>query len=73
MNCDITESYLNQIYENLSREHLRLMTDMKNITEADEKQKELDIQKQVTMLNTLLINVLKFRNLRKAILLKGVC
>ena len=73
MNCDITESYLNQIYENLSREHLRLMTDMKNITEADEKQKELDIQKQVTMLNTLLINVLKSRNLRKAILLKGVC
>ena len=74
MNCDITESYLNQMYENFSKEHMRLLTVMKNGSpEAEEKQKEMDTQKQITMLNSLMIGILRFRNLRKAILLKGVC
>ena len=68
---DITEQYLNKTYEDFSKEQMRLMTAMKNGGDLEEKQKELDTQKQITMLNTLMINVLRFRNLRKAILLKG--
>ena len=74
MNADITEQNLNTIYENFSKEHMRLLTVMKNGSpEAEEKQKEMDTQKQITMLNSLMIGILRFRNLRKAILLKGVC
>ena len=68
---DITEQYLNKTYEDFSKEQMRLMNAMKNGGDLEEKQKELDTQKQITMLNTLMINVLRFRNLRKAILLKG--
>ena len=71
---DLTEQNLNTIYENFSKEHMRLLTVMKNGSpEAEEKQKEMDTQKQITMLNSLMIGILRFRNLRKAILLKGVC
>ena len=71
---DLTEQNLNTIYENFSKEHMRLLTVMKNGSpEAEEKQKEIDTQKQITMLNSLMIGILRFRNLRKAILLKGVC
>jgi hypothetical protein len=75
MSClgsDITEQYLNKTYEDFSREQMRLMTAMKNGgAETEEKGKELDIQKQLTQLNTLMIGVLRFRNLRKNILIKG--
>jgi len=47
------------------------MTAMKNGGDAEEKDKELDIQKQLTMLNSLMIGVLRFRNLRKKIAIKG--
>jgi hypothetical protein len=68
---DITEQYLNKCYEDFSKEQMRLMTAMKNGGDAEEKDKELDIQKQLTMLNSLMIGVLRFRNLRKKIAIKG--
>jgi hypothetical protein len=69
---DITEQYLNKCYEDFSKEQMRLMTAMKNGGgEVEEKDKELDIQKQLTMLNSLMIGVLRFRNLRKKVAIKG--
>ena len=65
MNTDITEQYLNKIYEDLSKEQMKLMTDMKS--GGNELQKERDITKQITLINTLTLGVMKLRNLRKQI------
>ena len=64
---DLSEQYLNKLYEDFSKESMRLLTVMKNGGEAEEKQKEIDTQKQITLLNTLMIGILRFRNIRKAI------
>ena len=66
MNEPINEQYLNRVYEEFQREQMRLMTEFKNDAGKDDK----DIQKQITMLNGLTMSVLKFRNLKKAILEK---
>jgi DNA-binding transcriptional MerR regulator len=66
MNDPINEQYLNRVYDELQREQMRLMTEFKNDAGVDDK----DIQKQITMLNGLTMSVLKFRNLKKAILEK---
>ena len=72
MNCDISEQYLNKTYEDLNKEQMRLMNDLKsNSGENEESSKEVDIQKQLTLLNSLMREVLKLRNLRKKIILKG--
>ena len=69
--CDISEQYLNKLYEDFSKEQMRLMTVMKNGGDAEEKEKEIEVQKQITSLNALMIAILRLRNLRKQILLKG--
>jgi hypothetical protein len=66
MNSEITEQYLNSVYENLQRYQMSLLADMK--TGGNDLGKDKDIQKQLTLLNTLLINVLRFRNLKKQII-----
>ena len=58
------EQSLNRIYEDFSKEQMRLMTDIKN---GGDLGKDKDIQKQITMLNTITINIIRFRNLRKQI------
>ena len=60
----MTEQYLEQLYDNLSREHMRLMTELKK---NDETVNEKDIQKQLTMLNMLMVGSLKLKNLKKKI------
>ena len=64
MNGEMTENYLEQLYDNLSIEHMRLMTELKK---NDETVKETDIQKQLTMLNMLMVGSLKLKNLKKKI------
>jgi len=72
MGCDITEQYLNRIYEDFSKEQMRLMTALKNGGETEEAEKELSVQKQLTQLNTLMIGILRFRNFRKKTATKGI-
>jgi len=62
MNNEMTEQYLEQLYDTLSREHVRLMTELKK---NDESVKETDLQKQLTMLNMLMVGSLKLRNFKK--------
>lgn len=69
MNSEINENYLNSVYENLQRFQMSLLAQMK--TSNNEPSKEKDIQKQLTLLNTLLINILRFRNLQKQIIEKN--
>jgi hypothetical protein len=65
MNTDITEQYLNKVYEDLVKEQMKLMADMKS--GGNELQKEKDITKQITLINTLTLGVMRLRNLRKQI------
>ena len=61
---DITEQYLDKMYEDLSKEQGRLLQDIKTGVDAV---KESDNQKQFTLLNTLMMTTLRLRNLRKKI------
>ena len=65
----LNEYYLEQLYDTLSKEHMKLMTELKQ--NKDDTSKDRDIQKQITMVNSLMIGSLKLRNLKKKILLKG--
>ena len=68
---DLTEQYLDKLYDDLAKEQMRLMTDMKNCKDPEHSNKEQDIQKQLTQLNTLMIGTLRLRNLKKKLLLKA--
>ena len=58
----ITIEYLNQMHNELSREHQNLIEEMKQ-TQSIEKEKV--ITKQIGYLNQLLLQILRFRNLKK--------
>lgn len=64
MNSDITEQFLNRLYEDLHKEQMRIVADIRN---ASDTAKDKDNQKQFTILNTLMINTLRLRNIRKQI------
>jgi hypothetical protein len=68
---DLTEQYLDKLYDDLSKEQMRLMTELKNCKDPEHTAKEQDIQKQLTLLNTLMISTLRLRNLKKKIMLKA--
>jgi predicted ATPase len=59
---DITEQYLNKMYEDLQKEQLKLMNDMKT---GCDNVKERDITKQITLINTINVAVMRLRNIRK--------
>jgi hypothetical protein len=59
---EITEQYLDTLYDNLTRESSKILTDIK--TDKEETTKVADLQKQFALINTLMMNVLKLRNLR---------
>ena len=62
INSEITEQYLNQVYDALQREQLKLMNDMKS---GNSEAKEKEITKQITTINTINLNVMRLRNIRK--------
>lgn len=61
---DITEQYLDKLYEDLSKEQGRLLQDIKTGVDSV---KENENQKQFSLLNTLMMTTLRLRNLRKKI------
>jgi hypothetical protein len=67
MSEELTEQYLNGVYDNVMREHTRLLNDMKNTSTEMEKNKERDITKQLSLLNNLMTSLLKLRNVKKDI------
>ena len=68
---DLNEQYLEKLYDDLAKDQMRLMTEMKNCKDPEHSAKEQDIQKQLTLLNSLMISALRLRNLKKKIVLKG--
>ena len=69
MNSDITDQYIVKLYDDLQKEHQRLLNDMKNLNQ-ESLTKETDIQKQISIISTLMTSALKLRNLKKKIHLK---
>lgn len=61
---DITEQYLNKVYEDLQKEQFRLMNDMKT---GVDNVKEKDITKQISLINTINLAVMRLRNVRKKV------
>jgi hypothetical protein len=61
---DITDQYLDKVYDDFQKEQQKLIQDIKS---GCEDIKEVENQKQFSLLNTLMINVLRLRNLRKKI------
>ncbi len=68
MHQGITIDYLNRLHNDLSKEQLNLVEEMK-ITTTIEKEKSYT--RQITMLNQLLLLVLKFRNLKRQLELEA--
>jgi len=66
-NQDLGEQQLNRMYEDFQKEQMRLMTEIKNGTDIKQ---EKETTKQISMINTININILRLRNLRKQILEK---
>ena len=58
----LNDYYFDRVYDDLSREHVKLLQNLKSNT-GDEKQ----TQKQVALISTLLMQILKLRNFRKAL------
>jgi hypothetical protein len=67
---DITEQFLNDCVDKFNREQMRLLTDLKGSQTTDDS-KDKDIQKQFTLLNSLVSSLLRLRNLKKAIISKA--
>jgi hypothetical protein len=65
---ELTEQYLNKVFDDCSKEQMRLLNDMKTATDDS---KEKDIQKQLTLLNQLVSASLRLRNLKKSIIQKA--
>ena len=63
----IDNNQLERIYDDFSREQGMLMADLKTKQEED---KEKDIMKELTLINSLMMNTLRLINLRKKIRMK---
>ena len=61
---DITDQYLDKLYEDMQKEQQKLLQDNKSGT--DDK-KELDNNKQFNIINSIMLNTVKLKNLRKKI------
>ena len=61
---DISPQYLDKVYEDLSREQMRLLGDLKTDVNTDVA-KDVSVQKQLSLLNSLVVSILRLRNLKK--------
>jgi hypothetical protein len=64
-NADMSPQFLDRMYDDFAREQLRLLSDFKTDASSSEMSKDLAIQKQLSLLNTIMVSILRFRNLRK--------
>ena len=61
---DLTEANLNQVYDLFSREQQSHMNTIKTSNDIEEK-REKSINRQLSLLNTIMLSVLRLRNLKK--------
>lgn len=68
MQQGLTIDYLNRLHNDLSKEQVHLVEEMKRTSTIEQ---EKAYTRQITMLNQLLLQVLKFRNLKRQIELEA--
>lgn len=59
---EVNEAYLNQQYEVFAIEQMKMMQNLK-ATDDEEKQKKS--QKELTLINQIMIQILRYRNLKR--------
>lgn len=62
---DINESYITKIYEDLQKEQMNLMNELKTNTNEESINREKDITRQISLINTINLGLMRLRNLRK--------
>jgi hypothetical protein len=62
---DLNENSLNNMYDVFSKEQMNHMNTLKTSSTDIEEKREKSIQKQLSLLNTIQISILRLRNLRK--------
>lgn len=64
---DINEQYLMKIYEDLNKESLSLMNSIKSSSPdlVDDEKKQTAITKQISLINSINMSLIRLRNLRK--------
>lgn len=64
---DITEQYLMKIYDDLSKESMSLMNSIKSSSPdmVDDDKKQTAITKQISLINSINMGIIRLRNLRK--------
>jgi hypothetical protein len=67
---DITEQFLNECVDKFNREQMRLLSDLKGQQTTDDT-KEKEIQKQFTLLNSMVSACIRLRNLKKQLIAKS--
>ena len=68
MQHGLTIDYLNRLHNDLSKEQVNVVEEMKKVTTID---KEKSYTRQIAMLNQLILLVLKFRNLKRQLELEA--
>ena len=58
---EVSEAYLNQTYEIFATEQMKLMQNLKG---SDDEEKQKRIQKEFSLLNQIMIQILRFRILK---------
>lgn len=61
---DLNEQSINNMYDIFSKEQLSCLNSLKTDKDSDDK-REKSIQKKLTLLNTLMMSILRLRNLLK--------
>lgn len=62
---DINEQYLVKVYDDLQQYQLRLMNDVKTSNEMENEKKQNSITRQISLINSINMNIIKLRNLKK--------
>jgi len=62
---DINESYITKIYEDLQKEQMNLMNELKTNTNEECQNREKDITRQISLINSINLGLMRLRNVRK--------
>ena len=68
---DLNPQYLDTLYDTLQKHLIDLLSKLKN-KNVNEPDIEKEITRQTTVINTLMLNVLKLKNIKQKLLLKNI-
>ena len=68
----INDVYINRIYDDLSKENSDILQKLKNRKQGEGEETEPLYTKEVALINSILTNLIKLRNLRQKIQVKEI-